>query len=48
MQNEMVKVMVLRVLREISAKLQNAQFFTIMVNETTEVANKEQVYSGLH
>ena len=44
MQNEMVKVMALRVLREIAASIQSAPFFfTVMVDETTNVSNKEQV-----
>ena len=43
MQNEMVKVMALRVLREIAASIQSAQFFTVMVDETTDVSNMEQV-----
>ena len=43
MQNEMVKVMALRVLRKVSANLQNASFYTVMLDETTDVANVEQV-----
>ena len=43
MQNEMVKVMALRVLREIAGSLQSASFFTVMVDETTDVSNVEQV-----
>lgn len=42
MQNEMVKVMALRILREIVGTLQDATFFTVMVNETTDVSNLEQ------
>jgi len=43
MQNEMVKVMALRVLREIAGYLQSAPFFTVMVDETTDASNVEQV-----
>ncbi len=42
-QNEMVKVMALRVLREIAASIQNTSFFTLMVDETTDASNVEQV-----
>lgn len=41
-QNELLKVMSLRILREISAKLQ-AKPFTIMVDETTDASTQEQV-----
>ena len=43
MQKEMVKVMALRVLREIAGSLQSAFFVTVMVDETTDVSNMEQV-----
>ena len=43
MQSEMVKVMGLSVLRRISRNLQNACFYTVMVDETTDIANIEQV-----
>ena len=43
MQNEMVKVMALCILRKGSANLQSRPFYTIMVAETTDVSNKEQV-----
>ena len=43
MQNEIVKVMALRVLRKIAGSLQSASFFTVMVDETTDVSNVEQV-----
>ena len=43
MQNEMVKVMALRVLRKVSANLQSASFYTVMLDKTTDVANVEQV-----
>ena len=43
MQNEMVKVMALHILREIAASIQSAPFFTVMVDETTDVSNMEHV-----
>ena len=43
MQNEMVKVMALHILRKISINLQSTSFYTVMLDETTDVANVEQV-----
>lgn len=43
MENEIVKVMALRVLREISQSIQTAPFFSILVDEMTDVSNVEQV-----
>ena len=43
MQNEMIKVMALCVLRKIAENLQISLFFTVMVDETTDVSNVEQV-----
>ena len=43
MQNEMMKVMALQVLREVAMGIQNAPFYTIMVDETSDVSNREQV-----
>ena len=42
-QNEMLKTMALHVLREIAKCLHSTSFFTIMVDETTDVSNVEQV-----
>lgn len=42
-QNEMVKTMGLCVLREIAGCLQSAPFFSLMVDETTDASNVEQV-----
>ena len=42
MQNEMLEVMALKVLRDIALCLQNATFFTIMVDETVDSSNREQ------
>ena len=43
MQNEILKVMALQVLRQVSELLHDASFVTIMVDETTDISNKEQV-----
>ena len=43
MQNVMVEVMALCVLRKISTNLQSTSFYTVMFDETTNVANVEQV-----
>ena len=43
MQNEILREMALQVLRQVIASVQAAQFFTIMVDETTDVSNNEQV-----
>ena len=40
---EMVKVMALRVLREIAASIQATPFFTVMVDKTADISNVEQV-----
>ena len=42
-QNEMLTVMSLRVMREITSAMQKALFYTVMVDETTDCSNKEQV-----
>ncbi|CAH3043831.1 unnamed protein product, partial [Porites lobata] len=42
-QNEMLEVLALGVLREISENIQNAKFFTIMADETADVSIKEQL-----
>ena len=46
-QNEILKVMALRVLREISANLHSIEFYTIKVDECTNVSNQEQVVAVL-
>ena len=40
-QNELLKVMGLQVLRDIGA-LYNAEFYSLMVDQTTDISNKEQ------
>ena len=42
-QNEFLSIMALQVLRKIAASLQSAVFYAVMVDETTDKANKEQV-----
>ena len=42
-ENEMIKVMALCILRQTAEKLQNSLFFAVMVDETTDVSNIEQV-----
>ena len=41
--NEFLSIMALQVLREIATSLQSAVFYAVMVDETTDKANKEQV-----
>lgn len=43
MQNEMITIMALQILRKIAASLHDTPFYTIMVDETTEMSNREQV-----
>ena len=43
MQNDMLKVMAYKVLRNINSQLHSSSFFTIMADETTDVSNKEQI-----
>ncbi len=46
-QNEIIMIMALRVLRQIAASLHEAQFYTIMADETADVSsNCEQVFGG--
>ena len=42
-QNEMLEAMALGLLREISANIQSATFYTIMADKTTDISNKEQL-----
>lgn len=42
-QNELLSIMALQILRHIAAQIQSAVFFTVMVDETTDCSNKEQV-----
>ena len=42
-QNEIIKVMAMNVLRTIMSSLQTSLFVTLMMDETTDISNKEQV-----
>ena len=42
-QNEILRVMTLKVLREVAACIHRSTFFTIMAVETTDASNREQV-----
>lgn len=42
-QNEIIKVMCLQVLRDVCTDLQNSPFLTVMADETTDSSNREQV-----
>ncbi len=42
-QNSLIKIMALSVLRKITEKLHNSPFLTIMIDETTDINNREQV-----
>ena len=41
-QNELIKIMALKVAETISGNLQATPFYTIMADETTDCSNKEQ------
>ena len=43
MQNEILKTMAMQVLRSIVESLRSVSFLTIMVDETTDISNKEQI-----
>ena len=43
MQNEIIKIMALQVLRKIAASLRDAPFYTIMVDETADISNQEHM-----
>ena len=43
MQNEMLKVMALQILIDVAVNIHNSTFFSIMVDETTDKTNREQV-----
>ena len=42
-QNEILKLMALSVLWEIAVNFQHTEFYTIMVDECTDIGNREQV-----
>ena len=42
-QNELIKLMALSVLRKIAGDLQATEFISVMIDECTDIQNKEQV-----
>ena len=42
MQNIMLEIMALKVLRDTASSLQNAAYFTIIIDETVDSSNQEQ------
>ena len=42
-QNEMLKIMALSILHKIAVNLRTTEFYTIMVDECTDISNHEQV-----
>ena len=47
-QNELLKFMGLQVLRDMGTALHNAEFYLLMIDETTDISNKEHtVLCGL-
>ena len=42
-QNEMLKIMALSILRKIAVNLRATEFYMIMVDESTDISNHEQV-----
>ena len=42
-QNDLIKIMALHVLRRIADHLQKSPFLTVMIDETTDISNQEQV-----
>ena len=47
-QNEIIPIMALGILRKVANSVLEDAFFTIMVDETTDVSNREQVVLVLH
>ena len=43
MQNEIIKTMPLQVLRQVIESISSSPFLSLMVNETTDISNKEQL-----
>ena len=42
-QNEILQLMALSVLRNIAANIRTSDYFTIMADETTDISNREQL-----
>jgi hypothetical protein len=47
-QNEMLKVMALKILRDVALNIRDNGYFSIMVDETTDQSNCEQVVIVIH
>ena len=47
-QDEILKIMALQVLREVASNIRQSPFISIMADETTDIANKEQVTIVIH
>ena len=47
-QNELLSIMSLQVIREIASQIQSAPYFTVMIDEATDLANIEQVILVIH
>ena len=46
-QNELIKLMALSVLQKIAGDLQATEFISVMIDECTDIQNKEQVILSL-
>ena len=42
-QNELLSIMSLQVIREIACQIQSVSYFTVMIDEATDLANIDQV-----
>ena len=42
-QNDVIKIMANKILRDVSSMLQTSSFLTVMIDETTDISNQEQV-----
>ena len=47
-QNELLSIMSLQVIREIAGQIQSAPYFTVMIDEATDLANIEQIVLVIH
>ena len=47
-QNELLSIMSLQAIREIASQIQSAPYFTVMIDEATDLANIEQVVLAIH
>ena len=47
MQNEILELLANSILREVTTKIRNSNFYALMMDETRDVSNKEQLVLGL-